>query len=59
MRHTGNFLKWVLADVQKESVAELSAAGLEWKDVAGAIQARARQWYKDRCLEITATLGGR
>jgi hypothetical protein len=49
MRHTGKFLAWVVADVQKESVAELGAAGLDWKQVAGAVQTRAREWYKARC----------
>jgi hypothetical protein len=46
MRHTGKFLQWVAADVQKESVAELEAAGLTWKQVLKAVQTRAREWYK-------------
>ncbi len=49
IKSMGKFLAWVLADVQKESAAELNAAGLEWKQVAGGVQARARDWYKGRC----------
>lgn len=50
IRDTGKFLAWVLADVQKESVAELQAAALDWKQVMGPVQTRAREWYKERCL---------
>jgi hypothetical protein len=49
IRDMGKFLGWVLADVEKESSAELAAAGLEWKQVAGAVQNRARDWFKARC----------
>jgi hypothetical protein len=44
-RHTGKFLAWVAADVRKESVAELEAAGLTWAQVDKAVQARAREWF--------------
>jgi hypothetical protein len=44
-RHTGKFLAWVAADVRKESVAELEAAGLTWAQVEKAVQARAREWF--------------
>lgn len=44
-RLTGKFLQWVVADVQKESVAELESSGLTWPQVQGAIQARARGWF--------------
>lgn len=49
LKNTGKFLSWVVADVQKESVAELNAAGLDWKQVAPAVQTKAREWYKARC----------
>ena len=42
---TGKFLAWVAADVRKESVAELEAAGLAWTAVDKAVQARARAWF--------------
>lgn len=42
---TGKFLQWVVADVQKESKAELEASGLTWSQVQGAVQARVREWY--------------
>ena len=44
-RDTGKFLTWLVADVRKESTAELAAAGLEWAQVEKAVQARARAWY--------------
>lgn len=45
MKHTGKFLAWVAGDVQKESVAELEAAGLTWPQVEKAVQAAARAWF--------------
>ncbi|MEL6553091.1 MAG: RNA ligase family protein [Cyanobacteria bacterium J06621_11] len=45
MPQTGNFLKWVCMDVQKESKAELEVAGLTWKDVSKAVGKAAREWY--------------
>ncbi len=53
IRNTGTFIPWVVADVQKESTAELAASGLEWKQVVTAIQTRAREWYKERCTQLT------
>jgi len=44
LERMGEFLQWVGQDVQKESVAELAAAGLTWKQVASAIGKTARQW---------------
>jgi hypothetical protein len=45
-------LKWFAADVQKESIAELQASGLDWKQVGAPVQARAREWFKERCLDV-------
>jgi hypothetical protein len=50
MRHTGALLRWLTDDVQKESVAELEAAKLTWKQVLKAVQARGREWFKAQCL---------
>jgi hypothetical protein len=44
-KQTGAFLKWIATDVQKESVAELEAAGLQWSQVERAVQTAARSWY--------------
>jgi tRNA-binding EMAP/Myf-like protein len=50
MKVIGTFLKDFSADVAKESEAELEASGLEWKQVAKAIQDRAKKWWMDKCL---------
>jgi hypothetical protein len=42
---TGVFLEWVVADVQKESAAELEASGLSFAQVEKAVRVRARSWY--------------
>lgn len=47
-RDTAKFLAWVLADVRKESAAELEASSLAWGQVERAVQARAREWYLAR-----------
>ncbi|MCX4241494.1 RNA ligase family protein [Paraliomyxa miuraensis] len=50
MRHTGPFLQWIGRDVQKESAAELAAAGLEWKQVAKAVGQAAQRWFRARAM---------
>jgi len=52
MKKTGEFLKEFNLDVQKESVAELEAADLEWKQVAKEVGTRARQWWTQKCKEL-------
>ena len=42
---TGKFLEWIVADVRKESAAELAASGLTFAQVEKAIRARARAWF--------------
>lgn len=44
-RHTGKFMQWVEADVQKETVAELEASGLTWEQVRKPVQTKAREWF--------------
>jgi len=44
-KNTGAFLVWIVADVQKESVAELEASGLTWAQVEKGVQAKARAWF--------------
>lgn len=53
----GKLLSWVVADVQKESNAELTAAGLEWKQVIGAVQSKTREVYKELCAAEVANKG--
>lgn len=45
IHRVGNFLKWIGRDVQKEGVAELEAAGLEWKQVKKAVNEAAKRWF--------------
>lgn len=45
---TGKFLQWVVADVKKESVAELEASGLSWTQVEKAVQTSVREWYQSK-----------
>lgn len=47
MKRIGKFLGWMGADIQKESAAELEAAGLEWKQVQKAVQTAVRDWFKN------------
>jgi hypothetical protein len=44
-KQTGAFLAWITADVKKESVAELEASQLTWRQVERAVQQRARRWF--------------
>lgn len=46
--HTGEFLSWIALDVRKETVAELEAAGLVWKQVRRPLGLAARDWYLGR-----------
>lgn len=48
MSRIGAFLKWISQDIQKESVAELEAAQLSWKDVNKAITTAAKAWYQEQ-----------
>lgn len=47
-RLVGNFIKWITADVQKETKDEMEAAGLTWEQVSKAVTAKARAWYLDK-----------
>lgn len=44
LRYMGDFLKWFGGDVKKESAAELEVSDLEWRQVAKAVNAAARDW---------------
>lgn len=48
MAKIGAFLQWFMTDVQKESAAELEAAGLTWKEVNKAVMNAAKKWYQEK-----------
>lgn len=52
MKLIGPFLAWIGKDVQSETKSELEASGLEWKQVSGVVQRRARDWYINNCNTI-------
>lgn len=43
---TGEFIKWIAYDVIKEESDTIAANGLEWKEVAGAVNKRASIFFK-------------
>jgi hypothetical protein len=45
MKKAGDFLRWLTADIEKESKAELEASGLTWKQVLAEVQKAARTWF--------------
>jgi len=45
MKSMGDFLRWVGNDVKRECAAELEASGLEWKQVAKSVNAKARTFF--------------
>jgi len=49
---TGDFLKAFCTDVKKESVAELEASNLDWKQVSKAVSTVAREWYLKKCQQL-------
>lgn len=44
-RNTGEYVKWVVEDIQKENKDVVEASGFEFKDIQGAIQKSAREFY--------------
>ena len=48
---TGAFLKEFSQDVIKESTAELEDSGLEWRQVAKAVNEKAKTWWIGKCNE--------
>lgn len=47
VRDTGLFLQWMTKDIQKESVYELEASDLSWKQVQTSVQTQAKVWFKN------------
>ena len=52
LTNTGVFLKWLTQDILRESVVELEASGLEWKQVVKPVSQCARNWFIQRAQEI-------
>ena len=50
LKKMGDFIKWIVTDVKKESVAELESANLTWNDVNKAVMNAARDWYKKQVM---------
>lgn len=48
MKNIGEFLKWIVNDVKKETSAELDASGLDEKLVNKMCSERARTWFLER-----------
>ncbi len=51
-KNMGPFLKWVVEDIQKESVDELEASDLTWEKVQKGVQKEARNWFLKKSREI-------
>jgi hypothetical protein len=45
MKVLGEFIKWIVNDVQKETKDELETSKLDWKQVQKPISDKARNWY--------------
>lgn len=43
--HTGRYIQWVAADVERECALELVQAGLTWKQVSNQVMSKAREFY--------------
>jgi len=52
IKKMGQFLKWISMDIQKESSAELAAAGLTWKQVHKPVSNAAKEWYAAKIKEF-------
>jgi hypothetical protein len=47
-KNTGSFVKWVVADVEKEGKAEAEESGINLKQALGAVTKIASAWYQDQ-----------
>jgi hypothetical protein len=52
VKRTGQFVGWVCKDVEKETVAELEASNLTWKQVQKTVSDAARQWYLNKTKQL-------
>lgn len=44
-KNTGKFIKWIIADVSKETKSELENSGLIWNEVQRPLEIKARSWF--------------
>ena len=44
----GDFLRWLVTDIKKESIAELEASELTWKKVQKRVTSEAMKWYRNK-----------
>jgi hypothetical protein len=44
-RYTGDFIKWLTADVERECALQLEDAGLEWGQVSAAVTTKGREYF--------------
>jgi hypothetical protein len=52
-KNIGQFLNWIVIDVEKETKAELEASGLTYNNiVTNAIKTKARLWFLDNCKKL-------
>lgn len=42
---TGHYLKWISGDILKEESDRIAANSFEWKELSGAVQRRAREFF--------------
>eukprot|EP01080_Neovahlkampfia_damariscottae_P003258 gene3258-5701_t len=47
-KNTGKFVKWIVADVEKEGKAEAEESGLNLKQALGAVSKIASSWYQEQ-----------
>ena len=47
VKHTGDFLRWVISDIVKEESDRMFEAGLEPKEVNSLISKIARGWFME------------
>jgi hypothetical protein len=46
---TGNYLSWIIKDIQEEEAETLEASGLDRKKLSSAISHVAKKWYFEKC----------
>lgn len=47
-RYTGDFIKWLTADVERECALQLEDVGLEWSQVSAAVTTKGREYFLGR-----------
>ena len=50
-KNTGKFVKWIVADVEKEGKAEAEESGINLKQCLGAVGKIASSWYQQQFIK--------